>query len=175
MKQLVSIVMGSDSDLSVMSEAARVLDEFHVRYEIKICSAHRSPKQTHEFAASLEKRGIRVVIAGAGGAAHLAGVIASWTTLPVIGVPIYTRTLGGIDSLFSVVSMPPGVPVATVGINAAKNAALLAIEILSVHTTTLRETLNVYKKKLSISVYEKNQKLQRMGFKAYRRAMEKGK
>ncbi len=167
--------MGSDSDLPVMSEAAKVLEEFHVGYEMKICSAHRSPKETHAYAASLEKRGIQVVVAGAGGAAHLAGVIASWTTLPVIGVPIYTRTLSGIDSLFSVVSMPPGVPVATVGINAAQNAALLAIEILSVHTNSLRHALQVYKKKMSLAVDAKNQKLQRIGYKAYRQAIEKGK
>lgn len=175
MKQQVSIVMGSDSDLSVMSDAATVLDDFHIRYEMKICSAHRNPKETHEYAVSLEKRGICVVIAGAGGAAHLAGVIASWTTLPVIGVPIYTRTLLGIDSLFSVVSMPPGVPVATVGINSARNAAILAIEILSVHTAALRQALLAYKKKLSLAVDEKNEKLQRIGYKTYRRSMEKGK
>lgn len=175
MKPQVSIVMGSDSDLSVMSEAANVLEAFRIRYELKICSAHRNPKETHYYAVSLEKRGVRVVIAGAGGAAHLAGVVASLTTLPVIGVPMFTGALEGVDSLFSVVSMPPGVPVATVGINNARNAAILAIEILSVRAAALRQSLRAYKKKLALTVNEKNAKLQRIGYKTYRRSMEKAK
>lgn len=175
MNQLVSIVMGSDSDLSIMSKSAAVLEDFHVRYEIKICSAHRSPKETHVFASSLEKRGIGVVIAGAGGAAHLAGVLASWTTLPVIGVPIVTPTLHGVDSLYSIVSMPPGVPVATVGINAAQNAGLLAVEILSVNNPSLQKALRTYKKNMSAAIDQKNMKLQRIGYKAYLLSLEKGK
>ncbi|MCX6794304.1 MAG: 5-(carboxyamino)imidazole ribonucleotide mutase [Candidatus Gottesmanbacteria bacterium] len=167
MNQQVSIVMGSDSDLSIMSKSAAVLEDFHVRYEVKICSAHRSPKETHMFASSLEKRGIKVVIAGAGGAAHLAGVIASYVSCPVIGIPMQSTYLAGVDSLLSVVQMPSGVPVATVGINAAENAALLAIQILAVSDKKLQFQLVEYKKKLAKGVLVKSEKLQRVGYKKY--------
>ncbi|MEW6410356.1 MAG: 5-(carboxyamino)imidazole ribonucleotide mutase [Nitrospirota bacterium] len=159
MKPLVAIVMGSDSDLPVMEEAAKTLDEFGVPYEMTISSAHRSPKRTSDFAKDVESRGLRVIIAGAGGAAHLAGVIASETTLPVIGVPIDASPLKGMDSLFSTVQMPPGVPVATVGINNARNAAILAVQILAVSNKELRDKLNAFKAKLEKSVEEKAKKL----------------
>ncbi len=156
MKPLVAIVMGSDSDLPVMEEAAKTLDEFGVPYEMTISSAHRSPKRTSDFAKDAESREFRVIIAGAGGAAHLAGVIASETTLPVIGVPIDASPLKG---LFSTVQMPPGVPVATVGINNARNAAILAVQILAVSNKELRDKLNAFKAKLEKSVEEKAKKL----------------
>ncbi|MFH1183200.1 MAG: 5-(carboxyamino)imidazole ribonucleotide mutase, partial [Candidatus Moraniibacteriota bacterium] len=123
MKNLkVGIVMGSDSDLEVMADVAKTLEEFNVSYEMTVASAHRSPDLAHKYATSAKARGLKVIIAGAGGAAHLAGVVASLTTLPIIGVPIKSKYLKGLDSLFSTAQMPPGVPVATVGINAAKNA-----------------------------------------------------
>jgi 5-(carboxyamino)imidazole ribonucleotide mutase len=172
MKPRVSIVMGSDSDLSIMSKSAVVLSDFRIRYEMIICSAHRSPAATHTYATALEKRGIEVVIAGAGGAAHLPGVIASWITIPVIGVPVFTSALHGVDSLYSIIAMPPGIPVATVGINAAVNAGLLAVEILSVSDASLRTSLRVYKKKLAGAVDQKNKKLQRRGYKAYLQSIE---
>lgn len=153
--------MGSDSDLPVMKEAAAILTEFGVAYEIVICSAHRAPGATHEYATTAVKRGIKVIIAGAGGAAHLAGVLASLFPMPVIGVPMKTLALGGNDSLYSTVQMPPGVPVATVGIDAAKNAGLLAIQILSVNDTSLARKFVAYKRTLAGSVAEKNKKLQR--------------
>lgn len=159
-KPHVAIVMGSDSDLPVVKEAATVLDEFGIPHELLILSAHRSPRQTHEFAHSAVGRGIKVIIAVAGGAAHLAGVIASEFPLPVVGIPIQTPALGGVDSLYSIVQMPPGVPVATVGINAAKNAALLAIQILAVSDTALQKRLITFKKKQAEAVMEKSKKLQ---------------
>ncbi|MFH1608666.1 MAG: 5-(carboxyamino)imidazole ribonucleotide mutase, partial [Patescibacteria group bacterium] len=127
----VGIVMGSDSDLEVMSEVAKILEEFGVSYEITVASAHRSPLLAHEYSSNAISKGMKVIVAGAGGAAHLAGVIASFTTLPIIGVPVKAKTLDGLDSLLSTVQMPPGIPVATVGINAAKNAGLLAVQILA--------------------------------------------
>ena len=122
----VGIVMGSDSDLEIMKDSATILEEFGVSYEMTVVSAHRSPILAHKYATNAINEGIKVIIAGAGGAAHLAGVIASFTTLPVIGVPVKAKTLDGLDSLLSTVQMPPGIPVATVGINAAKNAGLHA-------------------------------------------------
>lgn len=157
-KPIVGILMGSDSDLPVMREVASVLDEFDVAHEMQILSAHRSPDQTHAYAQSAMKRGVKVVIAGAGGAAHLAGVIASTFVLPVIGVPMGTSALGGVDSLYSTVQMPPGVPVACVGINAAKNAGILAVQILSVSDASLTKKLLEYKKYLAAMVIEKNKK-----------------
>ena len=129
----VSIVMGSKSDLPTMGEASKMLKEFGVEYEVRVLSAHRTPKETAEYAAGLKARGIEVVIAGAGGAAHLAGVIASETTLPVIGVPIQTKALGGLDSLLSIVQMPGGIPVATTAIGnaGAKNAGILAVQMMA--------------------------------------------
>lgn len=164
---IVSIVMGSDSDLSVVKAAAEVLDQFGVPYELQILSAHRSPRETHEFAEGAVGRGIKVIIAAAGGAAHLAGVIASEFPLPVIGIPIETPALGGIDSIYSVLQMPPGVPVATVGINAAKNAGLLAIEILAVSNPIILKKLLDFKKDQAQAVVEKSRKLQKLGIENY--------
>ncbi len=145
-KPIVSVIMGSDSDLPVMKEAALVLDEFNIPYEIGVYSAHRTPHATRNYALSAIERGIKVIIAGAGGSAHLAGVVASLYPLPVIGVPIKSKSLGGVDSLYSIVQMPPGVPVATVGIDAAKNAGLLAIQILAVENLSLLKKIVLYKK-----------------------------
>lgn len=165
--QKVGIIMGSDSDLEVMSEAAKVCEEFGVGYEITVASAHRSPEVVHKYVTNAKARGLRVIIAGAGGAAHLAGVTASLTTLPVIGVPVKAKTLDGLDSLFSTVGMPPGIPVATVGINAAKNAGLLAIQILATSDKDLEKKLVAYKKKMSDEIEVKGEKLLKIGFKKY--------
>ena len=135
--------MGSDSDLLIVKEAAEILNEFAVSYETLVLSAHRSPKATEKYAKTALERGIKVIIAAAGGAAHLAGVMAAFFPLPVIGIPIKTKSLDGLDSLLSIVQMPPGVPVATVGINASKNAALLAIEILAVNDNNLRKKIEL--------------------------------
>jgi len=144
----VAIVMGSVSDEIVMKKASDVLKEFEVDYEINVLSAHRMPNKTREFAKSVKDKGIEVIIAGAGKAAHLPGVIASYTTVPVIGVPIKTSDLGGLDSLLSIVQMPSGVPVACVSIDGAKNAALLAIQILALKYDDLAKKLKKYKAKL---------------------------
>ena len=144
----VAIVMGSVSDETVMKKASDVLKEFGVDYEINVLSAHRMPNKTRKFAKSVKDKGIEVIIAGAGEAAHLPGVIASYTTVPVIGVPIKACDLGGLDSLLSIVQMPSGVPVACVSINGAKNAALLAIQILALKYDDLAEKLEKYKAKL---------------------------
>ncbi|MFH1857410.1 MAG: 5-(carboxyamino)imidazole ribonucleotide mutase [Candidatus Omnitrophota bacterium] len=150
-KPMVSIVMGSDSDFPTFAEAGHFLKTFGIPHEVRILSAHRSPKQTARYAEGAQKRGLRVIIAGAGGAAHLAGVIASHTTLPVIGVPIETKTLKGIDSLLSTVQMPPGVPVATmaIGKGGAKNAVLLAVSILALQEAGLRRKLSAHKKEMA--------------------------
>ncbi|KKT20103.1 MAG: N5-carboxyaminoimidazole ribonucleotide mutase [Candidatus Nomurabacteria bacterium GW2011_GWF2_43_8] len=163
----VGIIMGSDSDLEVMAEAARVLEEFDVAYEIAVASAHRSPELAHKYATTAKSRGLRAIIAGAGGAAHLAGVMASLTTIPVIGVPVKAKNLDGLDSLLSTVNMPPGVPVATVGINAAKNAGLLSVQILALSDKNLEEKLNIYKEKMSNEVETKGKKLSEIGYKKY--------
>ncbi len=157
-KPVVAIVMGSDSDLPTMRETAKILDEHRVPNEIKILSAHRSPDDTAAFAKGARKKGFKLIIAGAGGAAHLAGVIASHTTLPVIGVPMETRELKGVDSLFSTVQMPSGIPVATVSIGSAgaKNAALLALEILSLCDRRLEKELDEFKRSLVTAVKKKN-------------------
>jgi len=150
----VGIVMGSESDLSVMKNAALVLEEFGVRYEMTIVSAHRTPGRLFEYAKKASSRGLEVIIAGAGGAAHLPGMIASITALPVIGVPVKSSSLNGIDSLLSIVQMPKGVPVATVAIDNAANAAILAVQILGVKDVKLREKIFEYKNKLEQSVLE---------------------
>ncbi len=159
-RPLVAIIMGSDSDLPTMNEAAEVLKEYGVAYELRVLSAHRSPDDTSGFARSARRRGIKVIIAGAGGAAHLAGVIASHTTVPVIGVPMETKELKGIDSLLSTVQMPSGVPVATVAIGrtGAKNAGLLAIEILSLGDKKLEKRLDGLKRALVENIRNKNLK-----------------
>jgi 5-(carboxyamino)imidazole ribonucleotide mutase len=158
-KPLVAIIMGSDSDLSIMNEAAKVLDEFQVKYEIKIISAHRSPRYMAEYVSAAPERGIKVIIAGAGGAAHLPGVTASFFPLPVIGVPVKSKSLDGLDSLLSIVQMPGGVPVATVGINTAKNAGLLAVQILASSNPSLLEKMIDYKKRLEKESLAKNDKI----------------
>ena len=151
----IGVIMGSDSDLPIMQQAADILTEFDIPFEITIVSAHRTPKRLYEYAASAIKNGFSVIIAGAGGAAHLPGMVASLTTLPVIGVPIKTENLGGIDSLYSIVQMPAGVPVATVAINGAKNAGILAASILSVFDKSIEKKLEEYKESLNIMVHEK--------------------
>ena len=170
---LVGIVMGSDSDLSVVKDTLEVLEKFNVTHEASVLSAHRTPEETISYAKSLSKRGIRVVIAAAGGAAHLAGIIAAHTIIPVIGIPIMTKALNGIDSLYSIIQMPPGVPVATVGINSAKNAGLLAIEMLAIENDELKKKLIAFKKEQSNVVVSKSEKLQKIGYKEYLKIMEK--
>jgi 5-(carboxyamino)imidazole ribonucleotide mutase len=159
--------MGSDSDLPVMQEAAKVLEEFGVAFEMTVCSAHRTPERAHEYASTAISRGLKVIIAGAGGAAHLAGVLAAYTTLPVIGIPIKSKNLNGIDSLLSTAQMPPGIPVATVAIDGAKNAGLLAVEILATADSSLANKLADYKTTLANSVNAKAEKLEKEGYKKY--------
>lgn len=163
----VGILMGSDSDLEVMAEAAKVLEEFGVGYEITVASAHRSPDRVHNFVLNAEKNGTKVFVAGAGGAAHLAGVVASLTTKPVIGIPVKAKTLDGLDSLLSTAQMPPGIPVATIGINAAKNAGLLAVQILGTSDKDLENKLIAYKKKMAGEIETKGEKLLKVGYKKY--------
>src|SRR5438552_6173570 len=160
-KALVSIVMGSDSDLDVMREAATALEGFGIGYEIDVTSAHRSPERTAAYAQKAASRGIRVIIAGAGGAAHLAGVIAAHTSLPVIGVPISSTALNGLDSLLATVQMPAGIPVATVAIGkpGATNAGILAAQILGVADSAIAQKLHAHKEKLAKGVEEKSRKL----------------
>lgn len=153
---LVGIVMGSDSDLPIMKEAAIILDQFGIEYEINVISAHRTPKKAFEYASKLAERGIKVVIAGAGGAAHLPGVLAALTPLPVIGVPIQSASLNGLDSLLSIVQMPSGIPVATVGINNAKNAGILAASIIGSSDSEILKKVIDFKKKMEESIEEKN-------------------
>ncbi len=167
MKPLIGIIMGSDSDLEVMSEAAKILDSFDVHYELTIVSAHRTPDRMNEYAKNALKNDLQVIIAGAGGAAHLPGMTASHTSLPVIGVPIKTKSLDGLDSLLSIVQMPPGIPVATVSINGAKNAALLAIKILSLNDKTLLEKLIKYQNDLEQEVLQKAENLEVKKYKKY--------
>ncbi|MCS7029759.1 MAG: 5-(carboxyamino)imidazole ribonucleotide mutase [Bacteroidia bacterium] len=163
----VGIIMGSDSDLPIMQEAAILLDEFEVSYELTIVSAHRTPFRMVEYARDAHKRGLKVIIAGAGGAAHLPGMTASITPLPVIGVPIKTQSLNGLDSLYSIVQMPNGVPVATVAINAAKNAALLAVQILATSNQSLLEKMIRYKSNMQSHVEKTAYRLEEMGYKAF--------
>ena len=158
-KPLVGILMGSDSDWPTMKAAADICAQFGIVSEAKVISAHRTPKDLEQYAAKAHERGLRVIIAGAGGAAHLPGVMAAFTTLPVIGVPIESRSLKGLDSLLSMVQMPPGVPVATVGIGAAKNAGLLAVQILAVGDERLQKALAEFKHKLAEESRAKNQNL----------------
>lgn len=159
---LVGILMGSDSDLPTMEEAAKVLQEFDVSFEIHVSSAHRTPDRVIRFAREAEARGLRVLLAGAGGAAHLAGVVAAHTVLPVIGIPMEGGSLGGLDALLSTVQMPGGVPVATVAIGkgGARNAGLLAIQILALTDSRLRRDLLAYRRKMSAQVAEKDRQLQ---------------
>ncbi len=162
----VAIIMGSDSDLSVMQNAAKVLEDFGVSYEMTILSVHRCPEEATNYAKSLNDRKVKVIIAGAGGAAHLPGVFAAQVPSPVIGVPIHSK-LDGIDSLYSIVQMPSGIPVATVAVDGAKNAGILAVTILSTSDDTLRNKIIDYKKSMEIAVLDKNEKLQKLGYKEY--------
>jgi 5-(carboxyamino)imidazole ribonucleotide mutase len=160
-KVIVGIVMGSDSDLETMQEAVKTLEKFGIGYEVDIISAHRTPQRAYEYASSAEERGLEVIIAAAGGAAHLAGVMAAWTCLPVIGVPMQTQLSGGLDSLLSMVQMPSGVPVACVatGKAGAKNSAILAAQILGIKYPEIREKVKEYKEQIAEEVEEKNRKL----------------
>lgn len=156
----IGIVMGSDSDLEVMEEAAKACGEFGITYEMHVMSAHRSPDETASFAKSAHQRGFKVIIAGAGGAAHLAGVIAAHTPLPVIGIPVKSKALQGHDSLLSMVQMPPGVPVATVAIDGGRNAGLLAVQMLALHEADLFARFVKFKEELAEGTREKDRKLQ---------------
>ncbi len=158
-KPLVGIIMGSDSDLPTMQEAAKICEEFGVPYEMKITSAHRTPDFMAKYCSTAHKRGIKVIIAGAGGAAHLPGMAASHSPLPVIGVPIASKSLKGLDSLLSIAQMPAGVPVATVAIGNAKNAGILAIQILALRDNNLFKKIQNYKLKLAKESMSKNKKL----------------
>ncbi len=173
MTKKVGIIMGSDSDLPVMKEAAEILDQFEVEYELTVVSAHRTPKRLYDYAETAEEKGIEVIIAGAGGAAHLPGMTAAVSTLPVIGVPVKTSKLSGLDSLYSIVQMPPGVPVATVAINGAKNAALLAVQILSLKDEELNKKQKKYRKDMEESVLETASNLEEMGYEDYLERSEK--
>ena len=157
----VAILMGSDSDYPVMQKAESILEEFDIDFETRVLSAHRTPKQTIQFISDSVKQGIKVFIAGAGGAAHLPGIVAAHTELPVIGVPILGKSTNGLDSLLSIVQMPPGVPVATVSIDGAKNAALLAVQILAVSDAGLKKKLIAYRKNMEKEVLKKDKNLPR--------------
>jgi 5-(carboxyamino)imidazole ribonucleotide mutase len=156
----VGIIMGSDSDLEVMKEAAKVMEDFEIPYEITVVSAHRTPERMFTYAQEARTRGLQVIIAGAGGAAHLPGMVAAITTLPVIGVPVKLKTMDGLDSLLSIVQMPGGVPVATVAINNAKNAGLLAVQILSLQEPRLAEAMQKYKETMKSEVLLKAAKVE---------------
>ncbi|MBH1941800.1 5-(carboxyamino)imidazole ribonucleotide mutase [Mobilitalea sibirica] len=161
MNPLVGIIMGSDSDLPVMQEAENILKQFKVPYEITIVSAHRTPDRLYSYAKEAKGRGVKVIIAGAGGAAHLPGMVASLTSLPVIGVPVKSSNLSGVDSLYSIVQMPPGIPVATVAINGAKNAGILAAQILGIADEHLYNTVCNYKKELETMVLGKAEAMEK--------------
>jgi phosphoribosylaminoimidazole carboxylase PurE protein len=167
--KLISIIMGSDSDLDVMKGTAKILAEFEIPFEMTISSAHRSPARTVEYVSNAPQRGVEVIIAGAGRAAHLAGVIAAHTTLPVIGVPIDGGPLNGVDALYSTVQMPPGVPVATmaIGSGGARNAGIFAVQILALKYPSLKEKLEDYKIKLAEGVEQKAARLKELGYEKY--------
>lgn len=167
----VGIIMGSDSDLKVMSKAADILEEFGIEYEMTIISAHRMPDVFYDYASKAEERGIDVIIAGAGGAAHLPGMCAAIFNLPVIGVPICTKAVGGVDSLYSIVQMPSGIPVATVAIDGAANAGILAAKILAVSDKELLKKLKDYKAGLKEKVSKKAEKLENIGYEEYIKQM----
>lgn len=164
---LVGIIMGSDSDLPIMQEAIAICEEFGVPCQVAIVSAHRTPERMVKYAQEAHQHGIKVIIAGAGGAAHLPGMVAALTPLPVIGVPVPTRHLQGVDSLYSIVQMPGGIPVATVAIGNAKNAGLLAVQILASHQPKLLEQVQQYRQNLAQSVIEKQTKLDELGYQQY--------
>ena len=163
----VGVVMGSDSDLPCMQAAVEVLEEFGVAHEVRVLSAHRTPLAMASYAEAAEARGLQVLIAGAGGAAHLPGRVAALTSLPVIGVPVASKALSGLDSLYSIVQMPAGIPVATVAIGNATNAGLLALQILAIADPELRQALNSYRQDLRAMVEAKDQRLQELGSARY--------
>ncbi|MEL6923314.1 MAG: 5-(carboxyamino)imidazole ribonucleotide mutase [Bacteroidota bacterium] len=169
-KALVSIIMGSDSDLPVMRAAADILKEFEIPFELTIVSAHRTPKRLFDFASKAHRRGIKVVIAGAGGAAHLPGMVASLSPLPVIGVPVKSsNSIDGWDSMLSILQMPNGVPVATVALNAAKNAGLLAAQIIGTKDRKVQQRMVAYKAEMAEGVAAKYEKLEAVGYEDYKR------
>ncbi|MEM0995043.1 MAG: 5-(carboxyamino)imidazole ribonucleotide mutase [Bacteroidota bacterium] len=169
-KTLISIIMGSDSDLPIMRQAADILKELDIAFELTIVSAHRTPERMFEFAKNAHKRGIKVIIAGAGGAAHLPGMVASLSPLPVIGVPIKSsNSIDGWDSMLSILQMPNGVPVATVALNAAKNAGLLAAQIIGTQDGGVQMRMLAYKEGLKVSVALKYEKLAAVGYESYRK------
>lgn len=167
----VAIVMGSDSDLPVMQEAAKILDELNVPYELTVVSAHRTAKRMYDFATDAATNGYSVIIAGAGGAAHLPGMIASLTHLPVIGVPVKSKSMNGIDSLYSIVQMPPGVPVACVAINGSKNAGILAAQIIGASDSEIASRIKTYKSTLEDEVLAKANKLENLKYEEYLKTM----
>ncbi|MEM8673625.1 MAG: 5-(carboxyamino)imidazole ribonucleotide mutase [Cyanobacteria bacterium P01_G01_bin.67] len=169
---LIGIIMGSDSDLPTMEKAIAVCADFDVPYEVAIISAHRTPERMVEYAQNAHKRGIKVIIAGAGGAAHLPGMVASLSPLPVVGVPVTTRQLQGIDSLYSIVQMPRGIPVATVAIGNAQNAGLLAVQILGTGNPQLQTQITHYRQNLAQSVLDKQNQLDKLGYQAYLAEMQ---
>jgi 5-(carboxyamino)imidazole ribonucleotide mutase len=164
---LVGIVMGSDSDLPTMQAAIAVCEEFNIAYEVGIVSAHRTPERMVDYAKTAHQRGLKVIIAGAGGAAHLPGMVAALTPLPVIGVPVVTKTLQGVDSLYAIVQMPAGIPVATVAIGNARNAGLLAVQILATYDAALLEKVQHYRQSLATMVMDKQAKLDELGYRDY--------
>lgn len=163
--------MGSDSDLPVMSQAAEVLDQLGITYELTIVSAHRTPERMYQYAREAKERGLKVIIAGAGGAAHLPGMVASLTPLPVIGVPVQSKTLSGVDSLYSIAQMPPGVPVATVAINGAKNAGLLAAKMLAIYDEEVMHKVEAFSKVQEETVLKKAAKLEESSYHDYLKNM----
>ena len=169
----VGIVMGSDSDMPIMAKAAEILDKFGIDYEMTIISAHREPDIFFEWAKSAEEKGIKVIIAGAGKAAHLPGMCAALFPMPVVGIPMKTSDLGGVDSLYSIVQMPSGIPVATVAINGGKNAGILAAKILAASDPELLEKLKAYSEKMKTEVESKAKKLDKIGYKEYLASMKK--
>lgn len=172
-KPVIAVVMGSDSDLPTMQAAIAVCAEFNIPCEVAIVSAHRTPQRMVAFAQQAHLRGLKVIIAGAGGAAHLPGMVAALTPLPVIGVPVASRHLQGVDSLYSIVQMPSGIPVATVAIGNAQNAGLLAVQILAAHQPELLEKVQDYRLSLANSVLEKQAQLEQLGYQQYLAGMGK--
>lgn len=167
-KMDVSIIMGSDSDLPVMQEAADLLSEFGISFETKIVSAHRTPDLLFDYSKELVARGVKVVIAGAGGAAHLPGMVASMTSLPVVGVPVHSRiSMDGWDSIMSILQMPPGIPVATVALNGARNAGILAAQIIGSSDKQVNEKVTQFKASLEAKILEKGEDLGKLGYKEY--------
>lgn len=163
----VGIIMGSDTDLPVMQEAAKVLEYFEISFEIKIVSAHRTPQFMYEYAQTAHEKGVRVIIAGAGGAAHLPGMVASITHLPVVGVPVKSQNMSGLDSLYSIVQMPSGVPVGSMAINGAKNAGIYAAQILAAMDENLAQKIRDYKSRLAEETIDKAKKLEKLGWEEY--------